>query len=123
MDTKLAAAQLIIDANIAPESVIQEMQSLTTKWRHVEGRASPEDYAKFKNEYKMALGAFKKYYEINKITNGAYGALMDKSEDEDRERLIAFEKMSLAFVKMAELRLEAKEADNSLTKTNANATS
>ncbi|KAM8715050.1 hypothetical protein ACLKA7_002148 [Drosophila subpalustris] len=109
VDTTLTLAQLIIDSNIAPESVIQGMQSLTAKWRPVHPHLSFEDFAKLKKEYKMAMGKFERYKDedgiLNYFTRGAYSALCVKFVSEQEQREAAHNEMVQAARKMAMLRL------------------
>lgn len=118
LDTTLTLAQLIIDSNIAPESVIQELQSFATKWRSVPPSANLEEIAKFKVEYKMALGEYGKYSDmdgfLNYFTNGGYTALKVKLVNEDKQRRTAYKEMVKAL--KANLRLETQKADNPSTK-------
>ncbi|KAL7739528.1 hypothetical protein ACLKA6_012670 [Drosophila palustris] len=107
VDTTLTLAQLIIDSNIAPESVIQGMQSLTAKWRSVHPHLSFEDFAKLKKEYKRALGKFERYKDedgiLNYFTRGAYSALCAKFVNEQEQREAAHNDMVQAARKLANL--------------------
>ncbi|KAM8715049.1 hypothetical protein ACLKA7_002147 [Drosophila subpalustris] len=118
LDSRLTVAQLIIDSNVAQQSVIEGMQSFITRWRPVPPRVSVEDYAKFSVEFPMALGleVLTKYRDengrLNYFTRGAFTAIKNKVENEDRQRLTAYK--DIAVLKMAELSQDTKQADNSM---------
>ncbi|KAM8715622.1 hypothetical protein ACLKA7_002641 [Drosophila subpalustris] len=118
LDSRLKVAQLIIDSNVAQQSVIEGMQSFITKWRPVAPRVGVEDYAKFSVEFPMVFGLeiLTKYQDedagLNYFTRGAFSAIKSKVENDDRQRLTLYK--DIAVPKMAELSQETKDADKSL---------
>jgi len=118
LSSRLTVAQIIIDSNVAQQSVIEGMQEFIVQWRPLLPRLSEEDYAKFSLEFRMALDlkVLVTYKDeggvLDHITRGAFSGIKAKAQNDGRERLTAFK--DIAVQKMAEVSQETKQANNSL---------
>ncbi|XP_060666290.1 uncharacterized protein LOC132798448 [Drosophila nasuta] len=118
LSNRLVVAQLIIDAQVAPPSVIDSMRAFIAEWRPVLTRVTFEDFAKFSvdfpkmldlkdgNTYKDDNGG------LNYYTKGGFSIIKSKIEREDRDRLTSYK--DIAMLKMTELTQETKQGNTPL---------
>ncbi|KAH8263188.1 hypothetical protein KR044_005760 [Drosophila immigrans] len=118
LSNRLAVAQLIIESQIAPTSVIDGMRAFIAEWGPVLPRVTADDYAKFSVEFPKALDlkAQLKYKEddggLNYYTRGGFSSIKSKIEREDRDRLTSFK--DIAILKMSEVSQETKQGNTPL---------